>query len=91
VLIYPVTLKQLSNGYIQVASINALSPLGSIWYMQIKLTCNGIIKTSAGLNPSSFIVFDTGSNGLTINRIYEDYKYINFSTTSYVYLQFMYY
>jgi len=90
-LIYPVTLKQLSNGYIQVASINPLSPLGSIWYMQIKLTCNGIIKTSAGLNPCSFIVFDSGSNGLTINRLYEDYKYINFSTTSYVYLQFMYY
>ena len=88
-LIYPVSLKQLANGYIQVASIDKFSPLGSIWYVQIKLTCNGIIKTSAGLNPCSFIVFDSG--GPAPNRLYEDYKYINFSTTSYVYLQFMYY
>jgi len=90
-LIYPVTLKQLANGYTQVASISPLSPLGSVWYMQIKLTCNGIIRTSSGVNPCSFIIFDTGSNGLTINRVYEDYKYINFSVTSTVYLQFMYY
>jgi hypothetical protein len=82
---YPISINSIDR--MRIAILNEIKPLGSLWFITLKVTLTGTVK-NAGINPTLFIIYDSPS---ATNKIYEDWKYTNYKSGTIAYVQFIYY
>jgi hypothetical protein len=82
---YPISINATDK--MRIAIMNELKPLGSIWFITMKITCTGTVKLS-GVNPTLFTIYD--SPAMT-TKVYEDWQFVNYKLGTNAYVQFSYY